>query len=120
MAFRSGNRNADVASLGTLLGRIYALKDLTMELGNGIVNIPAEILEKANIHPAKLKTDPENTIRESPTIMKWVEEELSSCEEETRKTLELKLDKTGTFLVKTLLLKGALSDITMTRKRYSA
>jgi len=77
-AFGSKTRDHDIPELSLFLGRSYNQKDLLGDLPRGIINIPQEILNEAELSTSDCVNQPHEVIQH-PIVVKWRQQEVEDC-----------------------------------------
>lgn len=93
----------DVPGLALSQPRVFSVRDLETDWERGIINVPKEVLEKANLNG----NSPVEDVRSSTAFKEWsLEQTMRACDEaaEVRKTLdELEGEKTTKLMCNQLL-----------------
>lgn len=85
----SQQRTRDIPEIVTTQGHIYTIRDLTMDLEQGIINIPQEELERAGLNEDFLSY---GLVRRNSVLSSWMDNEVKVYQEELKVTREKLLD----------------------------
>jgi hypothetical protein len=105
-------RAVDIPELSFCQGRVYSVRDLDTDWRRGVINIPREVLEQAN-----LSTDaPIGVVRHSSAVKDWICRQLHQVVEELP-NFELKLAEANEGLTN-LLCRGLTSPLYRLSEKY--
>jgi len=77
----SQQRTGDVPEMVTTQGHIYTIRDMKKDLGQGIINIPQEELERAGVSDNSISYE---LVRRNPQLFSWMNDEVRTYQEELR------------------------------------